>query len=185
MVFDGTLSACVPKAACNRAITSVHVPSGSVGNDNKLNEESENHISGCTININISFQKIAILPVSSFLLLHLPFAFLTVFNLSKSNFFLVATKYSQPRCSELADGDYSAGCVSEFTTCIGGFEFRKNCPDSMVFSNVLRRCVSYDHCAFLMFRVLASFHPSQIADSYEGYLACFYIVSVDLCKKSN
>uniref|UniRef100_A0A0R3RYE3 Chitin-binding type-2 domain-containing protein n=1 Tax=Elaeophora elaphi TaxID=1147741 RepID=A0A0R3RYE3_9BILA len=113
MVFDGTLFACVPKAACNQVTKSQYVTPGNLGIDdaeNKLNE---------------------------------------------------ATKYSLPRCHELADGDYSAGCVANYTTCIGGSEIHKRCSDSTVFSNVLRRCVSYDQCAYLMYRILASFYPSQ------------------------
>ncbi|KAL3981484.1 Chitin binding Peritrophin-A domain family protein [Acanthocheilonema viteae] len=123
MIFNGTLSACVPKEACNRVITLPHVAPGSVGNDdaeNKLTEED--------------------------------------------------TKYPLPRCYKLADGDYSAGCVSDFITCVDGSEIRKKCPNSMVFSNVLRRCVSYDQCAFLMYRVLASFYPSHRLDTHKEWM---------------
>ncbi|EFO21829.2 hypothetical protein LOAG_06652 [Loa loa] len=80
------------------------------------------------------------------------------------------TETATSRCYELADGDYSAGCVPDFITCIDGFEIRKKCPNSTVFSNVLRRCVSYDQCAFLMHRVLASFYPSHRVDNHEEWV---------------
>ncbi|KAM3727042.1 Chitin-binding domain protein [Dirofilaria immitis] len=72
-----------------------------------------------------------------------------------------ATKYSLPGCYELADGDYSTGCVTDFITCINGSGIHKKCLNSTVFSNILRRCVDYDQCAFLMYRALASFYPSD------------------------
>ncbi|CAG9529938.1 unnamed protein product [Cercopithifilaria johnstoni] len=122
MVFDGSLSTCVPKAACNEEMRPLHVALGSVGNidvENKLTPE--------------------------------------------------ATKYSL-RCYKLADGDYSAGCVPDFTTCVGGTEIHKKCPNSMVFSNVLRQCVSYDQCALFMYRVLASFYPSLGLDNHKEWV---------------
>ncbi|VIO85929.1 Chitin binding Peritrophin-A domain containing protein [Brugia malayi] len=111
MLFDGNVAACVPKATCNRIITSSNEKHENAGNDDS---------------------RIKIL-----------------------------TETALPRCYEMADGDYSAGCVPDFITCIGGSEIHKKCPNSMVFSNILRGCVSYEKCAFLMYRVLASFHPSH------------------------
>ncbi|VDK72338.1 unnamed protein product, partial [Onchocerca ochengi] len=72
-------------------------------------------------------------------------------------------KLTKEGCYELADGDYSTGCVADFITCIDGSEIHKKCPNSTVFSNVLRRCVDYEQCAFLMYRILASFYPSDRA----------------------
>lgn len=80
-------------------------------------------------------------------------------NMEFTNFFFADLKRTAPYCRELPDGDYSAGCVSNFITCTSGVEVRNNCPDSTVFSNVLRRCVPYEECVFLMYRILASSHP--------------------------
>lgn len=51
MVFDGSISACIPKAACNQVMTSPYDATGSVGNNDientKLTENGKYDISVC------------------------------------------------------------------------------------------------------------------------------------------
>lgn len=65
MVFDGSISACIPKAACNQVMTSPYDATGSVGNNDientKLTENGKYDISVCYTNRNIFFHKTVIL----------------------------------------------------------------------------------------------------------------------------
>ncbi|VDN04897.1 unnamed protein product [Thelazia callipaeda] len=72
-------------------------------------------------------------------------------------------------CRQLADGNYSAGCVANFIICTGGSGLIGKCPETMVFSNVLHRCVSYEECAFWLYRILISFFPSNRTNQAENF----------------
>lgn len=78
MVFDGTVSACIPKAVCNREMP---VAAGGAGNGdagNKLTEEGNYRVSTCVINLHVSLWKIVVFSVLSFFLLLLRLLFVSI-----------------------------------------------------------------------------------------------------------